>query len=200
MPGRLECFGGDVEITCLTFDVFGTLLSFDENCEWVRRYVDEVKAVNHGIKPYRQLEVIFDEIGVDFEGMRARPGIIDALYALKKRFLVVALSNANSVFMEKIADWFCLPFDVVIPTEKAHAFKPNPKVYQLAIDRLGGNAGQLLHVAAHKFDLVAAKSAGFHTAYIEWPGYAEPATPGEFDIQVKSLTELCQIVDPKNQI
>jgi 2-haloacid dehalogenase len=183
-----------VKISCLTFDVFGTLLSFDEDCEWVRRYVDEIKAINRGDKPYRPLNVIFDEIDADWKSMIVRPGVMDALYELRNDYLIVSLSNANKSLAGEIANHFGLPWDFIVATEDSGAFKPDPRVYRLAISRLGGNAGRLLHVAAHKFDLVAAKSAGFHTAYVEWPGYAEPATPGEFDIQVQSLKELACLI------
>ena len=52
-------------------------------------------------------------------------------------------------------------------SEMFGTFKPNPKVYKGAAERLSLNPQHCAMVAAHLFDLEAAKKCGFHTVYVE---------------------------------
>jgi 2-haloacid dehalogenase len=69
-----------------------------------------------------------------------------------------------------------LPFDAVLTGELVHAYKPSPDVYRAASTYLGFPPGEIMMVAAHKFDLKAAKAAGFKTAYIPRPLEIGPET------------------------
>jgi 2-haloacid dehalogenase len=175
-------------IKALTFDVFGTLLDY-EGCPWIEAYAAEVQAVAKGRKPYRRLDAIFAEIGADWRDLRPRPGVVEALGRLKDRFTVAPLSNANADLSRDMAMYFGFPWTLVIDTEAAVAFKPDPKVYRLGLDRLGLEAPEVLHVAAHDFDLIAAEAMGFKTAYLEWPGYTRPSVVA-FDYRAPGLLEL----------
>jgi 2-haloacid dehalogenase len=182
-----------VTIKALTFDVFGTLLDY-EGCAWIHRYAEEVKAVREGYKSYRQLDAIFAEIGADWRDLRPRPGVVEALKVLAIDYVVAPLSNANSALSREMAAHFGLPWTLVIDTEAAGAFKPDPKVYRLGLDRLGLEGPEVLHVASHDYDLIAAAEVGYRTAYIEWPGYARPSET-DFDIRVGSLAELAGMLE-----
>lgn len=183
-------------VSILTFDVFGTLLDLPSGAPWVAHYVNEVQAINREEKPYRTLDTIFDECRPDWTRIQKRPMLSAALARLKTRFRVAALSNANSspALTARIAAFFDLPWDVTIDISMAHSYKPDPRVYLTALAQLSLDGSQVLHVAAHPYDLDAAKMLGFRTAYIHWPGYAEPVESGRFDYQVSSLDELASIL------
>jgi 2-haloacid dehalogenase len=53
--------------------------------------------------------------------------------------------------------------EVVISADDAGAFKPDPRVYRLALDRVGGPAWL---VAAHWWDVAGAARAGLRTAWV----------------------------------
>ena len=44
--------------------------------------------------------------------------------------------------------------------EQAQAYKPNPKIYQLPMDRLGLSRDEVLHIAGSPFDMMGAKAVG----------------------------------------
>lgn len=77
--------------------------------------------------------------------------------------------------------------------------KPDFKVYEHAQDHLtkqglgGRGDGKRWFVAAHAWDLVAAKQAGFKTAYLDFEEH-DPVTEvfGEFDLYAGSMKELLQ--------
>lgn len=62
-------------------------------------------------------------------------------------------------------------FDVVISTEGGK-FKPHPSVYARALDRLGVDAGAVLHVAGSPTDAMGATAAGLRTVWVNRAGDA----------------------------
>jgi 2-haloacid dehalogenase len=95
---------------------------------------------------------------------------------LKRKLTVAALSNAGMATVIAIAKRGGLPFDAVLTGELAHSYKPSLDVYRAASTYLGFPPEEIVMVAAHKFDLKAAKAAGFKTAYIPRPLENGPET------------------------
>jgi 2-haloacid dehalogenase len=124
------------------------------------------------------------------------PDTIPGLLRLRERFVISTLSNGSMASVVSIVKAGKLPFDCVLTSELVHSFKPDPKVYQLAASSLGLAPEKLLVVACHKYDLKAAKSLGFKSAFIQRPLEFGPAgtvdlTPEPyFDLMADSITEL----------
>jgi 2-haloacid dehalogenase len=59
-----------------------------------------------------------------------------------------------------------------------HAYKPDPAVYRLALDRLALDPRRTLMVAAHPWDLRAAAAQGLRTAYIQRASEGAPEPSG----------------------
>lgn len=93
-----------------------------------------------------------------------------------------------------------LPFDVVLTAELAHSYKPAPAVYQLAADYLGYRPEQIMMVACHKYDLMAARAFGMRTAFVTrplefGPGAAPDIAPEPWvDVHAKDFIELADIL------
>jgi 2-haloacid dehalogenase len=74
--------------------------------------------------------------------------------------------------------------------------KPDPKVYDNAQRHLSSRGlgnGERWFVAAHSWDLIAAKKSGFKTAYLDFEEH-DPVTEifGTFDLYAKSMDELLE--------
>jgi 2-haloacid dehalogenase len=76
--------------------------------------------------------------------------------------------------------------------------KPDVRVYENANKHLSARGladgnGERWFVAAHAWDLIAARKAGFKTAYLDFEEH-DPVTEvfGEFDLYVKSMDELLE--------
>jgi len=128
------------------------------------------------------------------------PDSIPGLLRLRERFVVSTLSNGSMASVVSIVKAGNLPFDCVLTSELVHSFKPDPKVYQLAASALGLVPENLMVVACHKYDLKAAKSLGFKTAFIQRPLEFGPAgsvdlTPElYFDLMADSITGLAGLL------
>jgi len=71
--------------------------------------------------------------------------------------------------MVHLAKFAGLPWDCVITAENAKCYKPRPAVYRTAIELLGLEPGDVMMVAAHNYDLRAAREEGMRTAFIPRP-------------------------------
>ncbi|MGF6722088.1 2-haloacid dehalogenase [Paraburkholderia sp. GAS41] len=101
---------------------------------------------------------------------------VPGLTSLREEFVLATLTNASMAAMVAMVKREKLPFDAILTGELVHAFKPDPRVYQLASDFLGFAPGEILMVSAHKWDLMAAKHSGLRTAFIPRPDENGPAT------------------------
>ena len=124
------------------------------------------------------------------------PDALTGLRRLKSKFVISTLSNGNVALLVNMAKRARLPWDCVLSAEVFQHYKPDPEVYQGAARLLGFARDEVLMVAAHPGDLVAAQAAGLRTAYVprptEWGegGYREPVGDAVFDIVAADFNDL----------
>lgn len=126
------------------------------------------------------------------------PDTVAGLSRLKQRLTICTLSNGNLSLLVAMAKHAGLPWDAVLSAELFGRFKPDPAVYLGAARLLGLAPEQVLMVAAHPFDLVAAQKVGLKTAYIPRPeeygagGPMEAVGDAVFDITATDLVDLAR--------
>ncbi|RAL06248.1 haloacid dehalogenase, type II [Aspergillus ibericus CBS 121593] len=94
---------------------------------------------------------------------------VEGLRLLNRQFRTCTLSNGNVALLEDLRDYGSLPFTDVASAEHFGAYKPSPQVYHGAAKRFGLEPSECGMVAAHLYDLKAAKALGFMTIYVERP-------------------------------
>src|SRR6266487_264232 len=119
--------------------------------------------------------------------LRPWPDAVAALQRLARRFTTVALSNGNLSMLTSLFARAGLTWHGVLSGEMVHAYKPDPAVYRLALDRLALDPRRTLMVAAHPWDLRAAAAHGLRTACIQRAGEGEPEPSDRFDLTVPAL-------------
>ncbi|KAK7457205.1 hypothetical protein VKT23_010505 [Stygiomarasmius scandens] len=133
------------------------------------------------------------------------PEVVAALQALKKKVIVVALSNGSLRLLVDMAKYAQLPWDTIFSTAMYISFKPDPIVYRstLAHLSLASTPNKAAMVAAHLFDVRGASKAGMKTVYVprgsedtkeERESVRSKVEGGEVDLVVKNFTELAEII------
>ena len=141
-----------------------------------------------------------DELSAAWSTLKPWPDTRPGLMQLRTRFKLSTLSNGSMASIINIVKTHDLPFDCVLTAELVDSSKPDPRVYALAQKSLGVRADEILMVACHKYDLVAAKKCGFKVAFIPRPlefgpqGEADVGTETCFDAQAPSLTDLANLL------
>jgi 2-haloacid dehalogenase len=85
-------------------------------------------------------------------------------------------------------------FDHVLSVEEVGVYKPHPKVYQLACDRLGLAADAILFVSSNGWDAWAASAFGMRAVWCNRSGQPPERLPGAPDHEIRSLAELPALV------
>jgi 2-haloacid dehalogenase len=178
----------------------------------VRHFADLVSAIRAGA-PWRSTDDLNAEaLAGTLRGGPALPGAAvrhlalaghrlqpwpdtrEALRRLAGRFTIVALSNGNLPMLTDIFAAAGLTWHCVLSGEMVHAYKPDPAVYRLAVDRLGLDPRRTLMVAAHPWDLRAAAAHGLRTAYIQRAGEGDPRPSDTFDLTAAGLAALARLL------
>ena len=123
--------------------------------------------------------------------LRPYPDAIEGLRSLGARYQLVALSNGEQWYLEKLlANNVPVEFDAIISVDQVGAFKPSPGIYRKAAQRLKCEPGQIMMVAAHAFDILGAQACGFKAAYVN--RYNLPTEESEYqpDIIVDDFVQL----------
>ncbi len=99
---------------------------------------------------------------------------VAALEVLAGHFELAIVSNIDDALFAFSAERLQVPFTEVITAEQAQAYKPDARVFELALRRV---QGPVLHVAQSRFhDILPATAAGLDTVWINRPskGAAKP--------------------------
>ncbi|MEE8465057.1 MAG: haloacid dehalogenase type II [Dehalococcoidia bacterium] len=119
------------------------------------------------------------------------PDVQESLNRLKGRFDMSVLSNGDLASLDRAVSALSIPVDRAISAEQAGYYKPHPGVYQHAIKELDLPGEQVLHVAAHAWDIRGARAAGMAGAYINRYGIPYVDADGsQADLEVPGLAEL----------
>jgi 2-haloacid dehalogenase len=81
-------------------------------------------------------------------------------------------------------------FDVVAGSDEVEAFKPDPRVYRLSLERTGAAPHEVCMVASHWWDLMGAARVCMRTAWVERDGRALSQAGPRPDLRAATLDEL----------
>ncbi|MFK7997626.1 MAG: haloacid dehalogenase type II [Granulosicoccus sp.] len=115
------------------------------------------------------------------------------LAILKKAHLQTAiLTNGSPMMIESavnnsgIAQWI----DYQLSVESVGIFKPDARVYQLAVDSLGVPAAQIAFMSSNAWDAAGAAHFGFSVAWVNRYSQPSEALPGTPAAMLSTLSEL----------
>ena len=154
------------------------------------------------------LDFALETLGVTKPGLRDRlmslyltldpfPEVSGVLARLKAAGLQTAiLSNGSPAMLDaavKAAKLETL-LDAVLSVEEVGVYKPHPRVYQLAVDRLGISSSAISFQSSNAWDAYAASAFGMQVVWCNRYGQRRERLPGSPNREIKSLAELPALV------
>ena len=91
---------------------------------------------------------------------------VEGLNLLKSNFSISTLSNGGIDLLTNMANTQNLPWDNIFSAETFMHYKPDSETYLGAVDKLNLEKQEVMLVAAHNQDLLAAKKYGLKTAFV----------------------------------
>ena len=128
------------------------------------------------------------------------PDTVEALKALKKRFRLAIISNTDDELFTDTAKHIQVEFDWIITAEQVQSYKPSPRNFEFAIQKMGISPDRLLHVAESIYhDIIPVKAMGLSTVWVNRrvgkEGFgATKAASGEADLEVPDLKTLVSLI------
>jgi 2-haloacid dehalogenase len=129
--------------------------------------------------------------------LEAFPEVPSTLERLKRAGLRVAiLSNGTPRMLDAIVKNAGIAelLDAVLSVEEVGVFKTHPKVYQLALDRLGVPANAISFQSSNGWDAYGASAFGMRVVWCNRYGQRPERLPGRPDAVITTLAELPELV------
>ncbi len=108
----------------------------------------------------------YDHLTLGWHRLRPWPDSVPGLSRLKATYIIAPLSNGNVALLTNLAKHAGLPWDLILSAELFRHYKPDRQVYLGAARLLGLRPQQVMLVAAHNYDLTAARACGLKTAFV----------------------------------
>ncbi len=125
------------------------------------------------------------------------PEVREVLTRLKAAGLATAvLSNGSPEMLQAAVQSAGIGelLDAVLSVEEVGVYKPHPKVYQLAVDRLGIGREAIAFQSSNAWDAYAASAFGMRVVWCNRYGQRQERLPGRPDFEVRSLSALPALV------
>ena len=121
------------------------------------------------------------------------PEVPDTLQKLKDSGQKIAiLSNGSPAMLEAVVKSSGLKdlVEIILSVEMVGIFKPDPAVYQLAVNQLGVTAAEIVFMSSNAWDAVGATAFGLRVAWINRFAQRPERLPFQPDIEIKTLDQL----------
>jgi 2-haloacid dehalogenase len=169
--------------------------------DWRAEYEPAMNAVRTGTRGWTSLEQLHRE---SLDGLLARHGLgqlneqprrqmvlfwhfldpwpdaVEGLMRLKQKHIIGTLSNGGVRLLADMAKFAALPWDVIFSSDLFRHYKPDPSVYLGAAGLLETAPEKIMLVAAHNYDLAAARKHGMKTGFVARPAEYGPRQKKDF--------------------
>jgi 2-haloacid dehalogenase len=157
---------------------------------WRARYQPQLETVRSGARPWTKLDVlhrealeqVLAEFGLDsvpeadrnefnrvWHRLAPWQDTVAGLRLLKRRFIIAPNSNGHIALVLNLSKRAGMVWDAILGSEIARAYKPAPEAYVRNVEALDLSPPEVMMVAAHNDDLVAAAACGLRTAFVPRP-------------------------------
>jgi 2-haloacid dehalogenase len=166
----------------------------DFNIDDVHRRVFDELAAEYGWSAFTEEDRA--TIQRTWHTLDAWPDFPDALTRLRTRHVVVSFTILSTSLIVDVSRHNGINWDCVVSCEMIGNYKPNPKAYETCAKWLGFRPDEIMMVACHNFDLLAASEVGFRSAFVrppeEWgvAGPPDPVPDPSLDIVVDDFGQL----------
>jgi len=123
------------------------------------------------------------------------PDVAATLARLRQDYRLGVVTNCSARLGQLAAGRVGVPFEVVVTSEQAGFYKPDPRPYRLALEKLGLPAERVLFVAGSAYDMFGTAQIGLDTFWHNRIGLAAPAGAPAPLAESARITDLLEFVD-----
>lgn len=127
----------------------------------------------------------------------AYPEVEEVLRALREAgYQTAILSNGSPDMLKAAVDSAGINdlLDACLSVEEVGIFKPHPKVYRLAVERLGASAGEISFQSSNAWDAVGAATFGMRVAWVNRFGQKRERLTADPQAEIGDLRQLLTVL------
>jgi len=133
-----------------------------------------------------------------WHALDAWPDFVPALARLKTKYIVASFTILSTSLVIDVSRKNDIVWDCIISCEMIGTYKTHPDAYHTAAKWLALEPSEILMVACHNFDLMAARAVGYRSAFVRRPtewgpsGPPDPVPNPAHDLVVDTFFDLAQ--------
>lgn len=135
-------------------------------------------------------EHLAQQLDENWKNLEAWPEVSSVLNVLKQSYRLGVVTNCSNRLGHMAAELVGVPFDVIVTSDQAGFYKPDPRPYQLALDLASVKATEAIFVAGSAYDLIGTASVGIPTFWHNRIGLKAPEGASLPIAEISVLTEL----------
>ncbi|MET3177445.1 UNVERIFIED_ORG: 2-haloalkanoic acid dehalogenase type II [Variovorax guangxiensis] len=128
-----------------------------------------------------------DALEAQWDTLPVWSGARELLLALKPHCRLAVVTNCSSRLGHRAAARLGIDWDVVVTSEEAGFYKPDPRPYRMALDRLGVKAKDAAFVAGSGYDMFGTSAVGLRTFWHNRVGLGLPQGAPSPELQAATL-------------
>jgi len=118
------------------------------------------------------------------------PGVLATLKRAGRRTAILSNGSPEMLRTAVAASDLGPLLDCVLSAEEVQVFKPDPRVYRLASEKLGIEPRSICFQSSNAWDVAGASSFGFRTVWVNRFGQERERIPGRPDAEIETLERL----------
>lgn len=174
--------------------------SEEDGRKWRMKYL----ALTYGCGAYRPYEELVAEAAVEagfepglalrldenWKNLRPWPEVPSVLRALRREYRLGVVTNCSERLGRMAADLVGVPFDVVVTSDQAGFYKPDPRPYRMALEIAKTAPEEAFFVAGSAYDLIGTAAVGIPTFWHNRIGLKAPENAPRPIAEMNSLEAL----------
>ena len=118
------------------------------------------------------------------------PEVPSALRRIRRVAKIALITNTDDDIVKGTLEQLGVPVDLVVTAESVRSYKPSPKHFEVALERMKADPQECLHVSGFfDYDIAPAREVGFRTCFINRTGRPAPA---KADLHVQDVTGVAE--------
>lgn len=164
-----------------------TYLKLTYGCGVYRPYETLVKeaAIASGLDG-----ALAQQLDENWKNLQPWPEAVSVLRQLKQDYQLGVVTNCSERLGHLAAEQVGVPFDIIVTSDRAGFYKPDPRPYQLALDQAGIKAKDAVFVAGSAYDLIGTAKVGIPTFWHNRIGLKAPENAPMPIREMATLNEL----------
>jgi 2-haloacid dehalogenase len=111
-----------------------------------------------------------------------------------RRYRLAVISNIDDRLLSRTIKQFAVEFDVLVTSEQTESYKPNPVIFQRAVELIGEHPNRIIHIAEGRGEARPVRALGMQSIWVNRSPRSDDGSRAQADAVVSNLTEIVEAI------